>query len=37
MGGSAGHVGRLSTPGAEPTLEEKDSVLGVRGFTLPTL
>lgn len=37
MGGSAGQVGGLSTPGTQPTLEENDSALEVRGFTLTTL
>lgn len=37
MEGSAGQVVRLSTPGTEPILEENDSVLEVRGFTLTTL
>lgn len=37
VAGSAGQVVRLSTPGTEPVLEEHDSVLEVRGFTLTTL
>lgn len=37
MGGSAGQVAKLSTPGIEPVLEENDSALEVRGFTLTTL